>query len=203
MKRLVVLVGCCVFLLAVAGCGRQNEKISGQPQLESESWESAFPEVMVGVWEVVVNEYSGSKWGIKFEPDGSISKIIHSLAGPVDVVEGGAYAERDDSYYVFVMGPCEANYEPQTGMLKVEIIVDHYTMKIPAGVLEGRIEDYIEGPVSEDGKTWRAKWVSLGWLEGSDPPPIDILKANPTPLVFTKVDLSQIKQEHKHKHNIQ
>jgi len=202
MNRISALLSCFIFVLALWGCEQQNKGISSQPQLESESRENVFPESMVGVWEVVVNEYSGSKWGIKFEPDGSINKIIHSLAGPVNVTEGGVSAEGpEDSYYDFVMGPCEARYIPETRMIKVKIIVDYFIMKLPADELEGKIEDYIEGPVSEDGKTWKANWVSLGWFEGADPPPIDILKANPTPLVFTKLDLSQIKQEHKH--NIQ
>ena len=47
----------------------------------------------------------------------------------------------------------------------------------------------VEYAVSEDGRTWKADWVSCGWLEGSDPPPIDILKANPVPLLFKKIDV--------------
>jgi hypothetical protein len=153
---------------------------------------SAFPESMVGIWEALVNEYDGSKWGIKFEPDGSIKKIIHSVAGPVNVAEGGVNAEGpEDSFYDFVMGPCEARYIPETGMIKVKIIIDYYIMKLPAGELEGRMEDYFEGPVSEDGKTWKANWRSFGWLKDATPPDINDIIANPEPLVFNKLDLSQ------------
>jgi hypothetical protein len=155
---------------------------------------SAFPESMVGVWEVVVNEYDGSKWGIKFEPDGSILKIIHLPAGPVKLSEGGVSSEGpEDSYYNFVMGPCEARYIPETGMIKVKIIVDYFIFKFPVGELEGRIEDYFEGPVSEDGKTWNVKWWNFGWVKDAAPPDINLTKANPEPLVFTKLDLTQIK----------
>jgi len=158
---------------------------------------SAFPESMVGVWEVVVNEYDGSKWGIKFEPDGSILKIIHSLAGPVKLSEGGINAEgpEEGTFYDFVMGPCEARYIPETGMIKVKIIVDYFIFKFPVGELEGRIEDYLEGPVSEDGKTWNVKWWNFGWLKDATPPDINLTKANPEPLVFTKLDLTQMMQK--------
>jgi len=220
MKQLVVLAGYAVFLLGIAGCGQQSEKISSQPQLESkigeevlyENWDGeayedpfpdffgdqsqrgAFPESMVGVWEAEVS--SLGKWGIKFEPDGSINKIIHSLAGPVNVTEGGVSAEGpDDSYYDFVMGPCEARYIPKTRMIKVKITVDYFIMKIPAGELEGRIEDYFEGPVSEDGKTWKANLLNFCWVKGAAIPEPNLIKAYPEPLVFTKLDLTQMMQK--------
>ena len=212
MKQLMVF-GFAVILLGLAGCGRQSVKISSQPEVLYEVWDgeppdeeaipdffgdqsqrSAFPESMVGVWEAKVS--SLGKWGIKFEPDGSINKIIHSLAGAVNVTEGGVSAEGpEDSYYDFVMGPCEAGYIPETRMIKVKIIVDYFIMKVPIGEFEGRIEDYFEGPVSEDGKTWKANLLSFGWVKGATPPDINLIKANPEPLVFTKLDLTQIKQK--------
>jgi hypothetical protein len=186
MNRVLALWGCVVIILALSGCGQQSQRTSNQPQ------ENVFPEVMVGVWEAQVSKYS--KWGIKFEPDGSILKIIHSVIGPVRLEEGGTYEEGPDpgTYAVFVMGPCEANYNPSTRMLKVKIIVDYYKMKLPTGELEGRIEDYFEGPVSEDGKTWKVEWRSYGWLEGADPPDIETIDANPEKLVFTKIDINSL-----------
>jgi len=93
------------------------------------------------------------------------------------------------------MGPCEARYIPETGVIKVKIIVDYFIMKLPTGELEGRMEDYIEGPVSEDGKIWKANWLSFGWVKDAAPPDVEQVKANPEELVFTKIDLTQIKQE--------
>ena len=189
MNKILAMLGCLVFVLALWGCGQQNEKKSGQPQLESETREDAFPEVMVGVWEAEVTEWN--KWGIKFEPDGSIQKIIHSVAGPVKLSEGGVYGEGPDegTYFFFIMGPCEAKYSPLTRTLEVKIVVESYTMKLPTGELEGRIEDYFSGKVSEDGQTWEAEWLNYAWLEGADPLPIDVIEANPVRLVFSKVKI--------------
>jgi len=188
MKQLVVLVGCGVFLSGLVGC--QNAKRGVEVAVDGE-----FPEVMVGVWEAEVSRYN--KWSIKFEPDGSISKIIHAVAGPVDIAEGGVHAEgpEDNTYYVFAMGPCEAEYTPGTRMLKVKIVVDYFIMKLPQGELEGRIEDYFEGPVSDDGRTWRVNSLSYGWLEGAAPPDVNMIEANPDKLTFFKLDVSQIIQE--------
>lgn len=174
MKQLVILAGCVVILSALAGCQNPN-----------------FPKVMVGVWEADVSTYS--KWGIKFERDGSIEKIIHPLAGPVRLSEGGVFLEGRDpnSHATFIMGPCDADYLPETNELKVAIILDYYKMKLPNGVLEGRIETYISGPVSEDGETWPVEVREYGWLEGAASPDTDMIDANPDKLMFTKIDLKQ------------
>jgi hypothetical protein len=157
---------------------------------EGQPVSSAFPESMVGVWEIVMNEETGSKWGIKFEPDGSIKKIIHSLAGPVKIEEGGVAAEGPDegTYYIFTVKPCESRYMPDTNTIKVKIVVDYFIMKLPGGELEGIIEDYFEGPVSEDGSTWNVKWWDFGWLKDAAMPDINLIKANPEPLIFVKID---------------
>ena len=187
MKQLTVLAGCCVILSALAGCQNSSAKLSNQ------SKGAYFPKSMVGVWEAKVSQYS--KWGFKFEPDGSISKIIHPVAGPVRLAEGCAYGgETEDSYYFFIMGPCEAYYNHVTRMLKVKITVENYMFKLPAGKLEGKMEDYLEGPVSNDGKKWQVSWRNYCWLEGADPPDANLIEANPEKLVFTKIDIDKLRR---------
>jgi len=220
MSKILALLSCFIFVSALVGCGRQNERMSNQPELadqtrqqalrglwQGETYEqplpdffgdqrqkSALPDFLVGVWEA---EIGPSEWTFKFEPDGSILEMIHSIAGEVDLREGGVYREGPDvgTFAVCVMGPCEARYRPETRMLKVKIVVDYYMIKLPAGELEGRIEDYFWGAVSEDGKTWKAEWLNYNWLKDAAPPPFDVIKAHPVPLVFTKTDQTQIKQK--------
>jgi hypothetical protein len=162
---------------------------------EGQPVSSEFPESMVGVWAVVLNEELESKWSIKFEPDGSIKKIMHSVAGPVVIADGGVSGNGPDpcTYYIFSMGPCEARYIPKTRMIKVKIIVDYFMMKLPSGEVEGRLEDYIEGPVSEDGKTWNVKWLNFGLIKDAAIPDINVIKADPQPLVFQKVEGDTLK----------
>lgn len=183
MKQLVLLAGCVVVLSGLAGCqnpDRSVEVITGS--------DGQFPEFLVGVWEA---EVANSKWGFRFERDGSISKIIHGLAEGVDLKEGGVYLEGPDpgTYAVFTMGPCEAEYDTSRRELKVTIILDYYKMVLPHGELEGRSDDYFRGVVSEDGKSWEADWLSYTWLEGADPPDANAIEAEPVRLEFRKLDI--------------
>jgi hypothetical protein len=214
--RDMLIMSLICFLTGLAGCNRQNEKISMTPtpqgpntvQGPNSVWDGktpvgnvlpdffkgysktgAFPKSMVGVWEAVVNERDASKWGIKFEPDGSIKKIIHFLGGPIDLAKGGVDITGPDpnTYAAFIMGPCIARYNKTTKTLKVKIVLEYYEMQMPAGNLKGRIEDYFTGPVTEDGNTWNAEWQSVGWLEGATFPDVNYINENPDKIVFSKI----------------
>lgn len=209
----ILIVSLVCFLTGLTGCNQQDKKISMAPWDQNSVWDGttpagnalpdffkaapktdAFPESMVGVWEVVINEMTGSKWGIKFEPDGSIKKIIHFLGGPINLAGGGVDITGPDpnTYAVFVMGPCVAGYDKNTKILKVKIVLDYYEMQMPSGNLRGKMEDYFSGPISEDGLTWNVEWLNFGWLENAVIPDIEEAKANPEKLVFTKVDLNKL-----------
>jgi hypothetical protein len=193
MKQLVVLAGCAVFLLGIAGCGQQSEKISGQPQLESkETKDDVFPEFLVGVWRA-----DRFNWAFKFEEDGSILRLEHMLAGKVKMEEEGVYMEGPDegTFAVFVMGPCEAKYDPNSRRLSVKVTLEKFLMRLPQGDLEGRQEDYLDGPVSKDGKTWTVDWRCYSWLEGATPPDPNLVEAYPERLIFSKLDPAQIMEE--------
>jgi hypothetical protein len=175
-------------LVLVSGCGHSQSKDVAITK-ESKAIGKPFPAVMVGVWEAKVDEYS--KWGIKFESDGSIKKIIHSVAGPIKLERGGVYQEGPDpdTYMMFQMGPCKADYDAATKIVNVSIIVDYYRMALPTGVLEGNIKDVLAGHVSEDGKTWKVKWWNYGQLEGANKPDPNEIKAHPDKLIFYKVEI--------------
>lgn len=170
MKQSIVVIVSLLVLSIFAGC--QN---------------TGFPKVMVGVWEARVNEWG--KWGFKFEPDGSIQKLEHPLFGPVVLSEGYVYMEGPDpnTHAIFQMGPCDANYLPQTKELKVKVVLDYFRMKLPTGVLEGRSDSYFSGPISRNGKTWAVELREYSVLEGAARPDPNIIDANPKKLVFNKL----------------
>jgi hypothetical protein len=193
MKRLGMLAGCAVFLLGLAGCGQQSGKISSRPQLESkEAKENVFPKFLVGVWKA--DKYN---WAFKFEKDGSILRLEHMLAGKVKIEEEGVYTEGPDegTFAVFIMGPCETRYDAKSRRLSVKVTLDKFLMRLPVGDLEGWAEDYFDGPVSKDGKTWTVDWREYGWLEDATPPDPNVIEANPERLIFSKLDPAQIKKE--------
>ena len=202
----MLLVG-ITLMLVLGGCGKPNIKDSTKPMdsnaavwdgtppaqaaipdfFEDQNKTGEFPESLAGVWEA---ELPDIKWGIKLEPSGSIMRIVHSVAGPIDVVQGIVEANRPDdgSYYIFSMGPCEARFSPETRILRVKIVVDYFIFKLPAGEIEGRMEDYFEGFVSEEGNRWDTRWFSFKWIKGLPPSNINYTIANPEPLVFIKTD---------------
>jgi hypothetical protein len=186
MKRLGMLAGCVVVMLIFFGCGQQSQKITNPAQVKSEAQKYKFPPSMVGVWQE--NEYN---WAFKFEPDGSISKLVHMWGMRMVVEDGGFYEQSKDGYYdaVYVLGPCETTYNPDTQQLSVVITLDYFRMGIPTDALEGKLQDYFDGPVSEDGKEWHANWRSYSWIEGARQPDANEIEANPVKLVFTKLDI--------------
>jgi len=221
MNKILTLLSCFIFVLGLAGCGQQNRKMSNQEELPDQTrqqaihelWQgetherplpgffgdqsqrTAFPDFLVGVWEVKTGQ-NKDKLGFKFEPDGSILRIIYAAEGPVYLAEDGSYGEAksEDAYYFVMMDTCEARYTPETRMLKVRIVMNHM-FKLSTGELEGRVEDYFWGAVSEDGRIWKADWLNYGWLKDAATPSFDLIEVEPKPLVFTKSDRTQVLEE--------
>jgi hypothetical protein len=147
MKRISAFLSCLIFALALSGCEQQGKEISSQTEPEGktpekshkvqagESQNKAFPKFLVGVW--VADRF---EWAFKFEPDGSILKLNHMVAGKVKVEEGGVYMEGPDegTFAMFSIGPCEARYDPNNRQLSVKIMLDRFFMRLPSGDLEGR-----------------------------------------------------------------
>ena len=152
-----------------------------------------FRLIMVGVWEANSSE-EGAKWAFEIEPDGSIPKLVHPIAGKVNVKEGGYEAEGPDpgTYATFVMGPCKSSFDAATGIFTVHIVLDEFDMKLPQGEITGKSDDYFKGKVSKDGKTWKADWFFYSSLDGGSPPNIDEVNANPGKLVFHKLDIDKL-----------
>jgi hypothetical protein len=189
MNKIFAMFGCLVFVLVFGGCGQQSGKTSGQPQVGGKTQKDVFPEFLVGVWEVKTGKYK-DKLGIKFEPDGSILKILYTADGPVYLAEGKSYGEAkgEEDYYLFTADLCEARYVPETRMLKVKIVMDTM-LQLSIAEMKGGMNDYFEGPVSEDGKTWEAEWSYYVWFDEKGPPDPNLVKIVPVLLIFTKTDI--------------
>lgn len=184
MRRLLLLIVCSVCLWGLVSCQK------GDLHVENVDGSGQFPGFLVGWWKA-----DRFGWAFKFERDGSIAYVTHIIWDlTIDVEEGGRfleglYEDTDvDTYAVFALGLCEAEYDSATRNLKVKAILDHYEIKTPVGSLEGRSDDFFEGPVSEDGKTWTVDWRSYSYMDGATLPDIDFINEHPERLVFTKVD---------------
>lgn len=173
------------------GCAEQQKSES---QVITGKTDAKFPKFLVGVWQA-----DSSKWGFKFERDGRISKLEHTIGAKIDVNKGSSYEEGiRNSHFMYVLGPCTTSYDPNSKVLKVLVVLDYFLMDMPpAGTLEGSTRDLFEGPVSAKDLTWHAKWRGYTTLEGAGPPDVNFIDANPQELVFRKLDLKKA-SEHKH-----
>jgi len=196
MKKLLASL---VLICAVVnlGCEPQNTATQDQPRISGPSKpdETAkFPEIMVGVWETKANFTTQQKWGIKFERDGSVRKIIHYVAGPMDLTKGATELQGDDEreYALFLTEPCKVKYDPKTNMLEVEIIVESFLIQQPTFDLEGYMTDRFSGPISTDGKTWVVERRVYGHLEGTKKIPDEFADAHPDKLTFYKLDIARL-----------
>lgn len=182
----VFILSFCLFVIVGCQESAKKEKLAESNIVSKND----FPKIMVGIWQADINDNTGSQWGIKFEPDGSILKVIHSLAGPVNLAEGGVDMTGPDpnTYGVFVMGPCKAKYDKDSHNLSVKLILDYFEMQLPGGKIQGRMEDNFWGKISSDGKTWKAEWVNYTWLEDASPPDINYINSYPEKLVFSKIN---------------
>ena len=213
MRRQLIILVCAISALCLAGCGNHNLKQWEKPWDPNSTWDGTvpeggaipdffegmssggeFPKSMAGIWE---GEIPDVLWDIKLEPSGSIMRLVHAVAGKVDISQGAVEDSNADkgTYYLFHMGPCESKYDPNTQMVRVKIVVDYFIMKFPAGSIEGRMEDYFEGFASEDGKQWDTQWFSFKWIKDAAPPNIKEIKAHPFPFIFIKIDPKQPRAE--------
>jgi hypothetical protein len=188
MKKTILSFAVFFFVLFLAGC--QENGVKGKPDHACINGKGKIPEIMAGVWDT---EDANIPWAFKIEPDGSISKINHPVAGRVVIQEGGYYVDGPDpgTYAFFIMGPCESSFDASSGIFIVHIILSEFTMRLPQGEIKGQSDDYFKGAVSNDGKTWNAKWFNYSSLEGGGPPDVNTIDANPIEIIFKTADLKK------------
>jgi len=184
-----------VFLITISiigGCKNSPPEQTSNPGGEVVvAGAGEFPESLAGVWKA-----DKFRWAFKFEKDGRISKFRHTIGMYINVAEGGLMEEgEDDNYALYVVGPYVVKYDPEKRQLDVKITLDYFKMVLPMGTLEGKVDDYFSGIISDDNKTWQVDWRSYGWIEGADPPDPNVIDANPEKLVFTKIDLDKLQSE--------
>ncbi len=184
MNSIERVTGLLFIGILLSGCGESNRQTGSGTNL--------YPPEVAGIWKT---QDPQREWILKIEPDGSISKIFHPLAGPIRITEGGANFEGPDpgTFAVFVMGECKTEYRSFGRILKATVNLESFHFKLPQGELQGRSESYFDGPVSKDGKIWTAKLRDFTYLDGADKPDRKAIQDNPETIVFEKMSVESIK----------
>ncbi|MHC4455508.1 MAG: hypothetical protein ACYS0I_00210 [Planctomycetota bacterium] len=182
MTNKVLILTVCITVLS-GFCGCQNAGGGGRGAEVKVEEEEHFPKFLVGTWKT-----DDGKWELTFDYDGSITSMRHYFVSiPIDVAEGGVYEPLGGDFYGFyILGPCQADYNPDTRELNVRIIIDYFRLEVPAGVSEGTMTDRFDGPISENGRRWNVSWVNH--VQFVDVDYLDPNAIPPKSLTFTKVD---------------
>jgi len=144
VRMAVILIGCVIVLLGLAGC--QN---TGGVKVIVEGGEE-FPESLAGTWKA-----DKSKWQLVFEPDGRITSAVVGL-GWTKMTPGKAttFPTRFGGKGIFEPGLWTVQYDHRNCELSVELVIEHFYQDLGTYAMEGTATDLLVGPISQDGRIW-------------------------------------------------
>jgi hypothetical protein len=176
------MVCCIVVIVAVcwAGCGQPTDELTGQAGMA----DNTLPDFVVGTWQP-----SDSRWILTLEADGTVSRMRHFIGVDFVVAEGGVVEPwLKGAEAMYILGPCAAKYDRDSGELTVEVNIDEYIITFPNGTMEGSFHDKLTGRVNQEKKLWEVTWTSTADMVGdSQAQP----KSKPKPMV-EKLIFSQV-----------
>jgi hypothetical protein len=145
-------------LAAVSGC-QETDKTTSTPEPMEVFLDGTgtFPQQMVGIWE---NESHG--WIIRFEKDGHIRKIRHTV-GRANLIAGekSTFPLIRGGEGIIEPGLWTLQYNAIDRELTVEISLDKFSYKIDNNLVTGSSIDVFIGKIPEAGETeWRPEWIS-------------------------------------------
>lgn len=177
MKHFIIILIFSLCVSVLTGCRGAGRDVVSRPDQGGH-----FPQFLAGTW-----RSEDQNWEITFDYTGNIVTIRHPfITVPVNIEEGFANEQgREGAYSIFIMGPCTAQYNRSKSELKVKIKVDYFEMVLPVGKMEGEMEDYLTGPLTEGNAVWKADWVNCVDLAGQPEPDPDLIPAEP--VIFKKV----------------
>ena len=150
MKLKVVIILFFVWLvLLVVGCQT--------PAKQTVADRAILPPDIVGTWKA-----QDSPWKIVLSPDGAVSSAVIPM-GEIEIKPNQTTkAEmKDGSVSTFKAGDCVVEYTPIMRELFVSIEMEKVYVKFLDNVIAGNSIDRFIGPVSEDGKLWKADWITV------------------------------------------
>ena len=136
---------------------------------------------IAGTWKARDNP-----WTIVLSPDGTVSSAVIPM-GEVQIKPNQTTTAKmkDGSLSTFKAGDCVVEYTPKTRELFVGIEMKDIHIKFQNNEIKGNSMDRFIGPVSQDGKYWKADWITVfdyGPLFPQDPNDVTA-----TPVVFEKM----------------
>jgi hypothetical protein len=177
MMKFVLFFISAQVLAVTLGC-----QVPQASKVQSSDQNSLLPTEVAGTWQA-----QDSPWKIVISPDGTISSAVVFM-GEVEVKPNQTtkVEMKDGSFSTYKAGTCSVEYNPSTRELFVSIELEKIHIVFLDNVIDGNSVDRFIGPISEDGKTWMADWISVFDYGPRFPQePNDIY---PQPLIFQKFE---------------
>ena len=116
-----------------------------------------MPPDVAGTWKA-----QDSPWKIVLNHNGTVSSAVIPM-GDVEIEpnQTNRIEMKDGSLSTFKAGDFIAEYMPKTRELFISIEIEEIHINFLDNVIDGNSVDRFVGPVSEDGKFWRADWITV------------------------------------------
>jgi len=144
-------------LAQLSGCQSPDRDKSGVEVIVEGGGE--FPEFLVGTWQAE----GESGWEFSFEPDGTISSVIHATAGRVRLKPGETTVlpTITGGKGIYEPGEWLVHYIPADRELTVKISLSNFYTELGNDILEGQNADVFVGEIDEEGNIWETNWTSF------------------------------------------
>jgi hypothetical protein len=147
----------------------------------AQSPRTPLPPEIAGTWQAQDNP-----WRVVLSPDGTVSSaVIPMCTIEVRPNQVSRTEMKDGSWSTFKAGDCTVQYSPDTRELFVTVRMDSIHVVFLDNVIEGNSTDRLIGPVSQDGKSWAADWISV--FDYGPRFPQDANDVVAEPLIFEKI----------------
>lgn len=144
----------------ISGCQESTKKSKPvkEPVKVIVVGDQSFPKELAGKW---VADKSG--WEFNIEPNGVISKALIDNGmvwiKPADRIT--TIPMQMGGKGTYKLGQWTVQYTPKTHELAVDVVVSYYHLDMGSNALEGNLDDWFVGTVSDDFQTWKADWIRI------------------------------------------
>ena len=164
MRKLSVAMLTSVYsVLLLTGCNDQGKR--------GPSLETPIPKELAGQW-----TSDDGKWCITVNEDGSIPWFHHPFGIDFLVSDGGAFVEKNKGSAEYLLGPCEASYNKETGQFAITVVMEYIRFDMVTAELEGNSTDEIIGTAHLGDAQWEGEWYSYATFNGVPIPKRELVK---------------------------
>ena len=156
-KQYPAIVLLTIILAIIVGCHEQTRENGTPEPPKTIVSKIILPAEVAGTWQA-----RESAWRIVIDPNGTVASAILPLGEVLIKPNATNKIEmKDGNWSTYETGDFNLSYDATTRNLLVVIEVKKLNIAYEDNKLVGKSTDRFVGTVSQDGKTWRADWITV------------------------------------------